>query len=273
MFCDSTAEHNAHTEDWQHQVEPRYATEHILRPDFFQITLDRGYLSGETGRYGGLLYFSEGAHYRGRPTTNTDPQLANAHMGFLFDPVDLEYTFGAIPTFMRYHQVLEEATNDPEIGSRQLWQKFLNPEPRREQMFTEQTVLSYGKERPYVQHVRQTMQQEQFGLEALLKFQRKYDVDVEPEFVVLHRVPLARAIGVSDETGVYWINPETRGNKMLKWDLFPVDPSELGGREPGSFAPETVQSLIIPDEFKLHGGRRAPLHRHVAHISPHPPTV
>ena len=237
-----------YTRGWPHRLDaPRYASEHILSPEFFQQAIERGFLSGEAGRYDGLLYFSEGAHYRGR--TSADSTMH----GFLFDPEDLEYSFGATPTFMRMHSIFEVACDDPELPAH-LTQRFLFPdESRHRSPVSEQTAYdSSGKERPFISNALQTIREEQFGLEAFLQFQRRHNVRAEPEFVIPHRVPLARAIGVSDESGVYWIDPNTCDNDSDRWNLFPVEFSELGGREPGSFSPEWVKSLIIPQELRLH---------------------
>lgn len=252
-----------YTKGWKHTVEPRYASEHILRPEFFEQVMQQGYLSGEDGRYGGLLYFSEGAHYRGRTTKDG----SSSRYGFLFDPRDLEYALGAVPTFLRARSVLDAAVDDPELNSDHAWfdgksghklrQKFIHPDINRA-IVSDQTfydTYSGGKDRPYVTNALKVMPEEKFGLEAFLKFQRKYNVESEPEIVVPHKVPLALARGVADETGVYWIDPETWGNDPNKWNLFSVEDSELGGREPGSFSPESVRSVILPEDFSLLSGR------------------
>lgn len=203
-------------------------------------------MSGEEGRYGGLLYFSEGAHYRER-------LIEDSSTGFLFDPNDLEYTFGAVPTRVRYRNVLDttERFNDPELAGRNLKKKFLYPDLDKGAV-SQRRIFSDTKEQHYISQTLRTMRAEAFGLEALLKFQRKYNIEVEPEFVVPHRVPLGHAIGVSDESGVYWIDPEKRGSDFNRWNLLPIESSELGGREPGSFSPGWVASLIIPEELRLH---------------------
>lgn len=231
-----------------HKVEPRYASEHILQAPFFQQALEQGFITGATGRFNNRLYFSEGAHYREKTSFDL--------YGFLFDPNDLERNFDAVPSWMRYAEVLSAAEryNELDVIDRNLKRKFLYPDPN-EGVFREGSIDPKTGREPYLERTRATMLSEQFGLEALLAYQRKYDVYTEPEFMVYGKVPLDRAIGVADASGVHWIDPATRGSDPNRWNLSPVEPSELGGREPGSFAPGYVQSLMIPDELRLEGGR------------------
>ena len=183
----------------------RYASEHMMRPEHFQSAMDRGFLSGQVGRSRGLLYFSEGAHYREKARGES-----YSH-GFIFDPEVLEDEFGAVVPENRLDAIMRASGRD--LG--------------------------------------------ESDLAELLEYQRQYDVNVEPDFTVKEDVPLEYAIGITDETGAYWIDPETRSDDPNRWDLWSVEDEELGGLEPGSFAGRGVGSLIIPEDLKidLHSGR------------------
>ena len=181
-----------------HSIEgDRFASEHIMLSDHYQEALDRGYLTGSVGRSRGLLYFSEGAHFRMKLG---DDKFS---YGFFFDPEVLENEFGAVASSQRLNALEYQAGKD--LGD--------------------------------------------LDLLDLLKVQRDYEVFVEPEFVVQKDVPLSKAIGISEESGIYWIDPSTRGDNPNRWDLWPVESEELGGREPGSFS--SVQSLIIPSDVQI----------------------
>ena len=234
----------------QNPQKVRYASEHILQPQHFQQASERGYLTGTTGRYKGLLYLSEGAHYRGR-----EP---NAHSGFFFDPIDLEQNFEAIPSSNRIEDVLYESFDNPERDIPSLVKQIVPPIARFENQIQNRANIDPTTITPT--QIQNILRKEQFGLEDLLKYQREYKVDwAEPEMITAQDIPLSRAIGVANETGTFWINPRTRSNTPADWELIPTQPHELGGLEPGSFSDQGmqgVQSLIIPDDLRLHSGKR-----------------
>ena len=225
----------------------RYASEHILRPEHYQIALDRGCLSGEF-RWDQFLFFSEGAHIRTPPDVN----VPKVH-GFFFDPDVLEQNYGAVISQPRLFQFLTEVRKENP-----------NIEPTGEAEF--QRLIEIYKEvvgaHPWdtvsksysLNPIRTFSERAGLNLERYLAYQRVLEgFTIEPEFVVKGQVPISEAIGISDETGIYWINPATRSTDPNRWDLWTVEAEELGGLERGSFAEEGImQSLLIPGQGTPH---------------------
>ena len=229
----------------------RYASEHIiLEPEYYQQALDRGFLSGEFGRKGGLLFFSEGAHFRTCPNERFPKTY-----GFLFDPDNLEQNYRAVPSQCRYSKIIAAMEDSDNPKWQMEGQRLKEVYDRVMGADAEFVWGKAGKSDIFL--LQQFGKETGLDLTRTLLKQREIGAIYEPEFVTKERIPITEAIGITDETGVYWIDPNRRGNNPNRWNLFPVGTKEYGGLEPGSFAVGTqIQSLIIPDELKTKKPRR-----------------
>ena len=168
-----TPQHAATTPD----ITNRRAAEHFLTKEHFDYAMQKGQLTSKIGAMEGI-FFSSGPHWR------KDSGWGMQH-GFFFDPDVLQNKYKALPPPPRLDEIFEKLyydTKDPMQKTLQDAQAKILGDPNVSQWKAEQfyssTEEQFGNKR-----AAQYLDKLNWGLEDVMKYQEKYGLKHEPEFI------------------------------------------------------------------------------------------